>query len=392
MAFVKKSLLVLFAIAGGFAVGNLYFVQPLLARISLDLGTSTIDNGWLVTSVQLGYAFGIILLLPLGDVLNRKKFVPIMMTLAGLGQLAISIAPNFTTVAIAFLVVGFTTISGQVLVPLTNELSDESNRGSNSGLIVSGMIIGILGARTISGTLSDLIGWHGTFAVIGFANIALAYALYVNIPQLPVGEKVAYPKLVTGIFTLWKKNPWVLRIMLINSMQMMVFSAMWTSITFLLSGPKFGFTTTQIGLWGLIGVVGAAGARFTGKLIDSGRGDQFAQIALLVSGVAMAIGAFAEYSLVFLIIMLFMRELAGQTVAINNQTALIAMFPHARSRVNAGYVSINFLGQAAGSVFAVLVFPIAGWMGINLICSLIGFGSLLFWVINKRTKPAQPTF
>lgn len=389
---MKKSLLVLFAIAGGFAVGNLYFVQPLLARISEDLGTTTIHNGWLVTAVQLGYAFGIILLLPLGDVLNRKKFVPIMMTLAGLGQLAIIFAPNFEMVAIAFLMVGFTTISGQVLVPLTNELSDDKNRGSNSGFIVSGMIIGILAARTISGSLSDLIGWHGTFAVIGLANMAIAFALYNKIPQLPNPEKIAYPKLVTGIFSLWRKNPWVLRIMLINAMQMIVFSAMWTSITFLLSGPKFGYTTTQIGAWGLIGVVGAIGARFTGKIIDSGRGNQFAQIALLVSGVAMAIGAFAQYSLVFLVIMLLMRELAGQTVAINNQTTLIAMFPHARSRVNAGFVSINFLGQAAGSVFAVICFPLVGWMGINLICSAIGFGSLAFWIFNKRTKPVKPVF
>lgn len=389
---MKKSLLILFAIASGFAVGNLYFVQPLLARISQDLGTSTIHNGWLVTSVQLGYAFGIILLLPLGDVLNRRKFVPVMMTFAGIGQLAISIAPNFETVAIAFLVVGFTTISGQVLVPLTSELSDDSNRGSNSGLIVSGMIIGILAARTISGTLSDMIGWHGTFAVIGAANIMIALALYRQIPELEVGKKIPYPKLVTGIFSLWKKNPWVLRIMLINSMGMMLFSAMWTSMTFLLSVAPYNFSTTQIGLFGLIGVVGAAGARYTGKLIDTGRGDQFAQIALAVAAVAMAIGSLTPISLVFLMVMLFMRELSGQTVAINNQTQLIAMFPHARSRVNAGYVSINFLGQAAGSAIAVILWPLIGWVGMMLLSSIWGFCALAFWIYNKRTKPAQPTF
>jgi predicted MFS family arabinose efflux permease len=389
---MKKSLLILFAIAGGFAVGNLYFVQPLLARISQDLGTSTIHNGWLVTSVQLGYAFGIILLLPLGDVLNRKKFVPVMMTLAGLGQLAISFAPNFTTVAIAFLVVGFTTISGQVLVPLTSELSDDSNRGSNSGLIVSGMIIGILAARTISGSLSDIIGWHGTFAVIGGANIALALALYAKIPQLDIVEKVPYPKLVTGIFSLWKKNPWVLRIMLINAMGMMLFSALWTSITFFLSAKPYSFTTTQIGLLGLVGIVGAIGARFTGKLIDSGRGDKYAQIALGVAAVAMAIGSLAPVSLVFMGVMLLMREFAGQTVAINNQTQLIAMFPHARSRVNAGYVSINFLGQAAGSAIAVILWPLIGWVGMMLLSSFWGFCALAFWIYNKRTKPAKPTF
>lgn len=389
---MKKSLLVLFAIAGGFAVGNLYFVQPLLARISEDLGTSTVHNGWLVTAVQLGYAFGIILLLPLGDVLNRKKFVPIMMSLAGLGQLAIAIAPNFSVVALAFLIVGFTTISGQVLVPLTSELSDDTNRGSNSGFMVSGMIIGILAARTISGSLSDVIGWHGTFAVIGFANIAIAFALYRNIPTLEFGAKITYPKLVTEIFSIWKKNPWVLRIMIINGMGMQIFSALWTSITFFLSGPNYGYSTTQIGLIGLIGILGAIGARYTGKLIDSGRGDKYAQIALCVAAVAMAIGSLAPVSLVFLFVMLLLREFAGQTVAINNQTQLIAMFPHARSRVNAGYVSVNFLGQASGSAVAVILWPLVGWSGIMLISSFWGFCALALWIYNKRTKPAQPTF
>jgi predicted MFS family arabinose efflux permease len=389
---MKKSLLVLFALASGFAVGNLYFVQPLLARISEDLGTSTVHNGWLVTSVQIGYAVGVILLLPLGDALNRKLFVPVMMTLAGLGQMAIGFAPNFTVISLAFMIVGFTTISGQVLVPLTSELSDDSNRGSNSSLIVSGMIIGILGARTISGSLSDLIGWHGTFLVIGAANVALAALLYARIPNLDASSKEPYHRLVSGIFIIWRKNPWVLRLMLNTAMGMMLFSAMWTSITFYLASAPYNYSTTQIGLWGLIGVIGAVGARFTGKFIDSGRGDFYARIALTVAAIAMAVGSLAPFSIVFLVLMLFMRELSGNVVAINTQTQLIAMFPHARSRVNAGYVSVNFVGQALGSAAAVILWPIIGWSGIMAASSVWGFVALLFWIYNMRTKPLNPTF
>lgn len=389
---MKKSLLALFAIASGFAVGNLYFIQPLLGAISNDLHTSIHNNGFLVTAVQLGYIAGILFLLPLGDVLSRKRFVPIMMTIAGLGQIAISQSTNFTMVAIAFIFVGFTTISGQILVPLTSELSDSTNRGKNSSFVVAGMMIGILAARTISGTLSDLVGWHITFALIGVANILLAWTLHLKIPMTPIGKKVSYPKLVSGIFSLWVKNPWVLRTMLNNAMTMMVFSATWTSITFLLASAPFNYNTSQIGIWGLVGVVGASAASFTGRSIDSGKGDRNAQWAFGISAVAMAVGSMAQWSLVFLLVSLILREFSGQAIAINNQTKLLALFPEARSRVNTGYVSINFVGQAVGSVFAVIMWPLVGWVGIQLLCCGISLLALALWFYNKRTMPNQMVY
>lgn len=389
---MRKITLVLFAIAGGFAVGNLYFVQPLLARISEDLGTSTVHNGWLVTSVQLGYITGIMFLLPLGDVLSRKKFVPIMMTIAGLAQISIGQSTNFTWLAISFICVGVSTISGQILIPLTTELSDEKHRARNSSFVVSGMIIGILAARTISGSLSDLISWHGTFTVIGLANIVLAWTLYLNIPKLNAPEKIAYPKLVIGIFSLWKNNPWVLRVMFNNSMSMAVFSATWTSITFLLSAEPFNWSTTQIGLVGLVGIASASAASFTGRSVDRGNGDRNAMWAFGLAAMAMAIGAFSEVSLVFLVISLLIREFTGQAIAINNQTKLIAMFPGARSRVNAGYVAINFVGQAVGTTLAVSFYPSIGWAGIQWLCCGLSIIGLLFWIYNVRTKPAKVNF
>jgi len=386
---MKRITLVLFAIASGFAVGNLYFVQPLLGRISTDLGTSVTHNGLLVTLVQLGYVAGIIFLLPLGDVLNRKLFVPIMMTIAGIGQLAISQSTSFTLVAVAFVFVGFSTISGQVLIPLTTELSDDENRGKNSSFVVAGMLIGILGARTASGVLSDLVTWHGTFIIFGLLNILLAWTLFFNIPVTYTAVKISYPKLITGIFALWAKNPWVLRVMLNTSMTMMVFSATWTSITFLMTAPPYNFSTSQIGVWGLVGIVGASAAGFTGRSIDKGNGDRNAMWAFALSAVAMVIGAFTPLSLVFLLVSLVLREFTGQAIGINNQTKLLSLFPQARSRVNAGFVSINFVGQAIGSVVAVILWPIFGWVGIQLICAAWSVLGLLFWIYNMRTKPTE---
>ena len=381
---MKKSMLLLFAIAGGLAVGNLYFIQPLLGEISADLGTSATQNGWLVTAVQLGYAWGIVFLLPFGDVKSRKKFVPLMVTLAGLGQIAISLSPNFNALLLALFAVGFTTISGQILIPLTSELSDESRRGRNVSFVVSGILIGILGARTISGVLTDLAGWHAAFAIIGVANISLALALYRAIPNLEPKPQMAYPKLVTGIFTLMASNPWALRLMITNAIGMMIFSAVWTSSTFLLSGPLFNLSTTEIGLWGLFGIIGAVGARGTGRLIDAGKAEMATKLAWIATAAGMAIGSLAEQSLVYLAIQLLLMDAALQAIGISNQTKLISSFPEARSRVNAGFVTVNFIGAAIGSAMSAVLWTSIGWFGIQLLGAVLALVALAIWSLNRR--------
>lgn len=384
---MKKSMLFLFAIAGGLAVGNLYFIQPLLGEISADLGTSATQNGWLVTAVQLGYASGIVFLLPLGDVKSRKKFVPLMVTLAGLGQVAISLSLDFNTLLIALFAVGFTTISGQILIPLTSELSDESHRGRNVSFVVSGILIGILGARTISGMLTDLAGWHTAFAIIGVANISLALALYRTIPNLEPKPQLAYPKLVAGIFSLMVKNPWAFRLMSTNAIGMMIFSSVWTSSTLLLAGPQFNMSTTEIGLWGLFGIIGAVGARGTGRLIDAGKAEIATKIAWIATAIGMAVGALAEQSLIYLAIQLLLMDAALQAIGISNQTKLISSFPESRSRVNAGFVTVNFIGAAIGSAMTAVLWPTLGWAGIQLLGAAFALGALVLWAINKRLIP-----
>lgn len=381
---VKKSVLILFAIASGFAVGNLYFIQPLLDIIAGDLGTTATENGWLVTAVQIGYALGIITWLPLGDVRSRKHLVPIMVTVAGLSQVAIGLSNAYLPLMVALFAVGFTTISGQILVPLTGELSDDSNRGKNVSFVVSGMIIGILGARVVSGGLADLLSWHATFIVIGGANLVTAIALYWVIPVLPAKPKVAYRNLAAGTFTLLRANPSVFGAMAINGLSMLIFSIVWTAITFLLSGPKFGLSAGAIGAWGLFGVVGALAARNAGRLIDKGKGDLASKVGWVLVAVSLVIGSFAEQSLVYLAIQLIVMDAAMQGIGVTNQTKLISMFPESRSRVNAGYVTVNFIGAAIGSAVASALWPSTGWSGLMLICAGISIAALGLWIWNRK--------
>lgn len=380
---MKKSALVLFSIASGFAVGNLYFIQPLLDTIATDLGTTATENGWLVTAVQIGYAFGILTWLPLGDVKSRKHLVPIMTSVAGLSQVAIGLSTAYLPLLLALFAVGFTTISGQILVPLTGELSDDSHRGKNVSFVVSGMIIGILGARVVSGAMADLLSWHATFILIGGANLIMALALYRVIPVLPAKEKVAYKKVAAGTFVILKNHPSVLGAMAVNGLSMLIFSIVWTAITFLLSGPKFEMSSGSIGAWGLFGVVGALAARNAGRLIDKGKGDLASKVGWVLVAVSLVIGSFAEQSLIYLAIQLIVMDAAMQGIGVTNQTRLISMFPESRSRVNAGYVTVNFIGAAIGSAFATALWPLIGWSGLMLGCAAVSLGALGLWVWNR---------
>ena len=357
---MRRSLFILFAATSGFAVGNLYFAQPMLGAIAKDLNFGIEQSGFLVTAVQIGYVLGVVLLVPLGDLFARNKLVPTMLVISGLAHFAIGASQSYSMLLVTMCVLGVSTISGQLLVPLAGELSDDSNRGRNVSTVVSGMLMGILGSRILSGTLADLIGWHFTFAVIGALNLALAYVLFVNIPRLPKPAHVNYPKLVSGVFSLQYKNPKVLLSIFVNSANFTILSVIWTSITFLLSAPPFNYSPSQIGLWGFVGIIGAVMAKNTGRLIDGGKAKPAAIISFLTVMVSLVIGSFAPQSLVFLVIMLILLDLVMQVIGLTNQTRLITLFPKARSRINAA-ISRSSFGAGSGLEFCFPNAPTNAW-------------------------------
>ena len=375
-----------FAFAGGLAVGNLYLIQPLLAVVSASLGTTTAQNGWLVSATQLGYALGIILLLPLGDILNRKRLIPFLMILAGLALVAASLASSFTMLLIALGAIGISTISGQVIVPLTGELSDDSNRGKNIGRVVSGIMIGILSARTISGALEGVVGWQGALALFGIAALVMAGVLHRTIPQLKPSTNHHYLKVVADVFLLPLRNPALLVVLLLNSVAFALFSSLWTSITFLLSSHPYNLSAPMIGLFGLVGVVGAVAARKGGRLYDQGHANIAIVLAWIVNIASFAIGLLVHTSLVFLVIQLLIFDGAMQINGLMIQTRLLSKFAHARSRVNASYVSANFIGGAAGSAFSAQLWAHGGWNTVMWVSIGVSSAIWLAWALLSRTK------
>ena len=192
---VPPALIIMLAVASGMAVGNLYWAQPLLAQITHGFGIDTAQGGFLIMATQIGYALGLFFIVPLGDVLHRRKLIFTMMLLTVIALIAVSLAPSFAALAFSLGCLGLVTISGQIIMPLTGDISSPTERGKNVGIISGGITIGILSARTISGLVADVFDWRAIYLFAAGINIILAFIIVHMIPETPDREKISYPNL-----------------------------------------------------------------------------------------------------------------------------------------------------------------------------------------------------
>ena len=203
---MNQRLTFLFAVAGGAAVGNLYWSQPLLDFIAHDLRTGTGSAGWLVTATQIGYAIGVFLFVPLGDLVNRRILVPIALLCSTAALVLCAVSPTFPVLLVALALVGLTTVSGQILVPLAGDLADDATRGRVVGAVVSGILIGILASRTVSGLIAGIAGWRAIYVLAAVFSLTLAVLLYRKIPTLPSRTGLRYPALLASVFTIIRRE------------------------------------------------------------------------------------------------------------------------------------------------------------------------------------------
>ncbi|WP_338202394.1 MFS transporter [Candidatus Nephthysia bennettiae] len=347
----------LFAVAGGAAVGNLYWAQPLLDFIAHDLHTSPAAAGLLVTATQIGYAAGILLIVPLGDVLNRRRLIPVMMLCSAAALVMCALAPSMAALLIALTTVGLTTVAGQLLTPLAGDLADEARRGRVVGTVVSGILIGILVSRTISGLVAGAAGWRAIYVVAAVAAVVFAILLYRTIPPLAPKTRMAYPALiasVAGVVLRERTARWTL---VLSATGFVAFTMFWTSLTFLLSAPPFSYPVSVIGLFGLAGLAGAIAAQRTGRLHDRGWSLPVTGAAWAVVLATFVVAAFAGRSVLLLLIVIVVLDIALQALGILNQLRVFAVSHEARSRLNTAYVTCNFIGGAIGSAAAAVSGP-----------------------------------
>ncbi|MFX1675024.1 MFS transporter [Paraburkholderia sp. A2WS-5] len=384
---LTRGMAALFAIACGVIVANVYYAQPLLATIAAAFGHPVADLGYLVTLTQLGYAAGFVLIVPLGDVVDRRALVLrlLVVNIAALGLIVCS--PNFMTFAAGCVLVGFTSCSTQILIPMAASLADPTSRGRAVGVVMSGLLLGVLLARIVAGYVAFWAGWRAIFAIAVVASVAIAVVLAMMLPKstqpvTPVTPvtPVRYARLLASLAHLMRREPLLVLRSIYGALAFACFSVVWTGLTFVLSRAPYGYDDAQIGLFGIVGVIGALAAHPAGRLVDHGHENKatgaFAATLLL----SFALLAGGGSSLLSLIVGTLLLDVGVQGLHIANQSVIFEIDANARSRIMTAYLASYFLGGAVGSSVAGAAYAAEGWLGLCAAGGALAATALLVWI------------
>jgi len=376
---LSRALILLMATATGLAVASNYYAQPLLHSIAEYFGLSTVSAGSIVIAAQLSYGVGLVLLAPLGDLFEQRRLIVVMMGVAVLGLLISASAPSLPWLIVGTALTGLFSVVAEALVPMAAALSSPAERGRAVGTLMSGLLLGILLARTASGFTAELGGWRAIYCLAAALMAVCAIALQRSLPVHRSHAGLSYPALLGSLFTLLREEP-VLRLRaVLGLLSFSLFALFWTPLAFLLAREPYHYSDATIGLFGLAGAAGALAANWAGRLADRGRGALGTTVGLLVLLAAWLPLGLAETSLVALLAGVLLLDLAVQLVHVSNQNAVIALRPAARTRLNAVYVTCYFIGGALGSLLGTQLFERVGWMGIVWAGVAISTLALLVW-------------
>lgn len=376
---LTRAITLLLTVTAGTSVAALYYAQPLLVIIATNLHTSTSLAGLLVTASQVGYVVGLALLVPLGDIVDRRTLITRLLALAVVAALVAACAPNFWVLCAALVFCGITSATAMVVVPFAAGVAAPHERGRVTGTVMSGVMLGILLARTISGALAELGGWRTIYAVSAVAFAILAVCVWRMLPSAPATATVRYPRLLASIATLIRAEPLLRGRMALGFLSMGGFTLMWTASTFLLA-RDYGFSAGVIGLFGLAGAAGAAGAPVIGRLFDRGH----AHVANTVAWASILIGwgllALGHHTLVAFVLGLLLFDFGSQAMQICNQNRIYSSLdPAARSRITTAYMVTFFLGGVAGSALAAPLYDAGGWGAVCLAGTVVAVVGLALW-------------
>ncbi|WP_272521343.1 MFS transporter [Providencia sp. PROV202] len=384
---LTTGLTLLMAIATGLVVASNYYAQPLLDTIALQFNLTTNMAGFIVTAAQLGYAVGLLFLVPLGDLFERKKLIIVMTTLSASGLLITALSDNIWQILLGTALTGLFSVVAQVLVPMAASIAKPHQRGKAVGTIMSGLLLGILLARTISGGVAMIGGWRAIYWVAFGLMMLLILILALKLPRYHQKTELNYFQLIGSIGRLFFTTPVLATRSLLGALTFANFALLWTAMAFLLASPPFNYSEGTIGLFGLVGAAGALMATQAGRLVDKGKGKLVTTLGLILLLLSWIPIGLAKYSLIAFIIGILVLDLAIQGVHVTNQSTLYRIMPEARNRLTAGYMTSYFIGGALGSLLSGYAYEHAGWMGVAISGVIITGISLIIWAIGSRFDP-----
>ncbi|WP_202901349.1 MFS transporter [Chania multitudinisentens] len=385
---MPRSLVMLFACASAISVANVYYAQPLLDALAADFVISQAAIGSVITSTQVGCALALLLLVPLGDKMNRRSLMLIQLGALVVTLIGIGLVTSALALLIGMLMVGLLgTAMTQGLIAYAATAAAPAERGRVIGAAQGGVVIGLLLARVVAGGVADLAGWRGVYWFSALIMLALAVMLWRFLPEQPRSlQQFTYLQLIFSMFTLLRRE----RVLYIRGgialLMFAAFSIFWSALVLLLSVAPYHFSHTVIGAFGLVGVVGALAAARAGYWADRGLGQWISGLALLLLLVSWGALWLTPHSLWFLVIGIIALDLGGQAIHVTNQSMIFSTQTEAHSRLAGCYMLFYAVGSALGAIASTTVFAAAGWFGVCLLGAGVSLAALIFWASTLNLK------
>jgi predicted MFS family arabinose efflux permease len=373
-------------ISSGLVVANIYYNQPLLGRIAQTYGVTEAQAGTIAMLTQLGYATGLVFIVPLGDMLRRKRLILADFVLILLSLLGAAFAPNVYFLMFASWLIGTTSVLPQLFIPMAAHLAHPEARGKAVGTVMSGLLIGILLSRTVSGFVGELWGWRAMFLIAAALMLVLWVALYLLLPEVHPDFKGSYKSLMKSLWPLIRQEPLLRLAAVRGGLAFAAFGGFWATLVFLLQGPPFNAGSGAAGAFGLVGALSALAAPLVGRLSDKRNTRHIitAMIGLIL--LSYVVFGFSGQSIIGLVLGVILIDIGIQATHIANQTLVFSLNPQARNRLNTVYMGTYFLGGSLGTFLATQAWKLWQWpgvVGVGLTCSAL---SLLVHLLFSRGK------
>ncbi|MDD1983909.1 MFS transporter [Pseudomonas asiatica] len=380
----------LLAITSAMAVATVYFAQPLLESMAADLGVAQQQIGWVVGATQAGYALGLLLVVPLGDLIDRKRLLLGQLLFSALALVGVGMAPNWALLLLALAITGLMAVMVQVMVAHAASLAAPGQQGQAVGTVTSGIVLGILLARLVSGGLADLAGWRSVYLFTAGLLMLLALVLWRSLPVgQPVSLRSGYRALIVAQFRLYRHDRLLRQRGLFGVLIFAAFSVLWSAMVMPLSAEPLELSHTAIGLFGLAGVAGTLAAARAGRLADQGLGERTTGVALILLVLSWLLTAFVGHSLMAFGLGVLMLDFAVQAVHVTNQSLLLAGRGAMASRLIGAYMCCYSLGSGVGAVLASWVYAHWGWAAVCGLGMGISAVALGYWLWLQRARAAE---
>lgn len=385
---LSRTDILLMAFCTGLIVANIYYCQPLVILIAQEFHISESYAGRTTYLTQAGYALGLFLLVPLGDMFERRKQILIITLVAIAALLLAYFAPTFLVLEVACVFIGASSIVPQLILPMAANLVSDEERGQTVGIIMSGLLIGILASRAVSGAIGFVWGWRSMFLIAALICFLLFLLMAKRFPKSLPDFRGTYSKLMSSMFSYIRTQPVLRETSLINFIAFATLSGFWTTMVLYLSGPPFHYQSMEVGLFGIAGAAGAMAAPLVGKLSDGRDPARNLLIGLVLELISIAAFYFTGSHVYLFVIGIILLDVGQQSIHVTNQTRIYALVPEARNRLNTVFMSVSFVGASVGSATGLWLWDKGRW---PLFCAgsaaLIILNILIYFFYRKVRKP-----